>query len=178
MSRHRIVPERSRVWIDAHSNVHPIQSTTDGLEGFVDLDVDVDASGAPSAGPVAVGDNPTAKLSLPVAQLSSGNRFEDRELQKRIEARRYPTIDGALTSMKADGEPDRFVVTGELTFRGVTQSYEDSMTVTWVDPTTLKLNGEATFDIRDFGMEPPKILMLRVEPEVAVRVEIIAMRED
>ena len=31
--------------------------------------------------------------------------------------------------------------------------------------------------IRDFGMEPPRILMLRVEPEVVVRVEIVAVRE-
>jgi hypothetical protein len=34
--------------------------------------------------------------------------------------------------------------------------------------------GEHTFDIRDFGMDPPKILMFRVEPEVNVRVEIVA----
>jgi hypothetical protein len=33
------------------------------------------------------------------------------------------------------------------------------------------------FDVRDFGMEPPRMLFLRVEPEVAVRVEIIAERE-
>ncbi len=38
MTRYHIVPERSRVWIDARSNLHPIHSTTDGLEGFIDLD--------------------------------------------------------------------------------------------------------------------------------------------
>ena len=38
--------------------------------------------------------------------------------------------------------------------------------------------GESTFDIRDFGMEPPRILMLKVQPEVGVRVEIVAERED
>jgi hypothetical protein len=46
-----------------------------------------------------------------------------------------------------------------------------------VDDDTIRLNGESTFDIRDFGMEPPRILMLRVEPEVVVRVEIVAVRE-
>jgi hypothetical protein len=41
----------------------------------------------------------------------------------------------------------------------------------------LRLEGRSTFDIRDFGMDPPRILMLRVHPEVAVRVEIVAERE-
>ncbi len=39
MARYRIVPERSTVSINARSNVHPIHSTTTGLEGFVDLEV-------------------------------------------------------------------------------------------------------------------------------------------
>jgi hypothetical protein len=39
------------------------------------------------------------------------------------------------------------------------------------------LAGRSTFDIRDFGMEPPRILMLKVQPEVAVRVEIVAEKE-
>ena len=34
--------------------------------------------------------------------------------------------------------------------------------------------GESTFDVRDFGMEPPRILMLKVQPDVVVAVEIIA----
>jgi hypothetical protein len=47
-----------------------------------------------------------------------------------------------------------------------------------VDERTVRLSGQSTFDIRDFGMEPPRILMLRVEPVVAVRVEITAEQQD
>lgn len=173
MTRYRIVPERSRVWIDARSSVHPIHSTTDGLEGYVDLDGSDD-----DAGQLTVGENPAGKLSLRVDQLSSGNRFEDRELQKRIDARKFPTIDGVLTGMKpADDADDQYTVTGDLVFRGVSRSYADGMTLTRVDDRTVRLDGRSTFDIRDFGMEPPRILMLRVEPDVDVRVEIIAMKE-
>jgi polyisoprenoid-binding protein YceI len=160
------------VWIDARSNVHPIHSETDGLEGFIDLD-----SGDEDAGSVTVGENPTGQLSLAVANLKSGNQFEDRELQKRIDARRYPTISGELSAMKADGGSGQFHVSGELTFRGTTKSYEDRMTITKLDPTTIRLEGAATFDIRDFGMEPPKILMLRVQPDVSVRIELVATKE-
>jgi hypothetical protein len=34
--------------------------------------------------------------------------------------------------------------------------------------------GEHVFDIRDFGIKPPRILMLRVEPEVTVRIRLVA----
>ena len=60
----------------------------------------------------------------------------------------------------------------------MTNTYEDEITITQVDDRTLKLEGDHTFDIRDFGMDPPKILMLKVEPNVDVRVEIIAEQED
>jgi polyisoprenoid-binding protein YceI len=166
MALYTIIPERSRVWIDARSSVHPIHSTTDGLEGFVDLDADGDA----------VGPHPTAELSFPVSRLSSGNRLEDRELQKRIDARRYPTISGVLTGVVPGADDGRFLVRGDLTFRAVTRSVEDYMTLTVVDDHTIRLEGESTFDVRNFGMEPPRILMLRVEPDVKVRVEIFAER--
>ena len=39
MARYDIVPERSQVLIEATSNVHPINSRTDGFEGFVELEV-------------------------------------------------------------------------------------------------------------------------------------------
>jgi hypothetical protein len=166
MSRFDIVPERSQVWIDARSSVHPIHSQTDGLEGFVEL-----AIGEDGAVDVAAGAH--ARLSLPVEQLRSGNFLEERELKRRIDARRFPTIDGELSSLSRDGD-GAYLVEGTITFRGESRVYEAPMTIEMVDGQTLRLAGEATFDIRDFGMEPPRILMLRVEPEVTVRVEIIA----
>jgi polyisoprenoid-binding protein YceI len=168
MARYRIEPKRSRVWIDARSSLHPIKSTTDGLEGHIDLEI--------SDGVIDVGAGPAGRLSLPVGRLSSGNKLEDRELQKRIEARRYPTIDGVLTDIRtaADG---RYLVSGELTFRGIARQVRDEMTIEIVDDRTLHLAGRSRFDIRDFGMEPPRILMLKVEPRVDVRVDIVATRE-
>jgi hypothetical protein len=166
VARYTIIPERSRVWIDARSSVHPIHSTTDGLEGFVDLHAD-DA---------VVGPQPTAQLSFPVKRLSSGNRLEDRELHKRIDARRYPIISGVLTAVIPLADGGRFLVRGDLSFRGVTRSAEDYMTLTALDDHTIRLASESTFDVRDF-MEPPRILMLRVEPDVKLRVEIFAENE-
>jgi hypothetical protein len=170
VARYRIVPERSWVWIDARSTLHPIHSETDGLEGWLELDVH-------TAGWLNLAETPRGHLALPVGRLRSGNPLEDRELRRVIEARRYPTIDGDLAEVKETGVDGCYLVRGQITFRGVTRGYEDEMTLERLDRRTVRLAGAATFDVRDFGMEPPRILMLRVEPEVAVRVEIVAEQD-
>ena len=171
MARYAIVPERSQVWIDARSNVHPIHSATTGLEGFVELALD-------QTGAVDLAQSPGGRLSLGVASLKSGNRTEDRELQKRIDARRYPTIEGTLDSMVANGAVGSYQAKGTITFRGVSRPHEDQLTITLVDEDTLRLQGSSRFDIRDFGMQPPKLLLLKVEPEVEVGIEVFATKEE
>jgi hypothetical protein len=170
MPRYRIVPERSHFWIEGKSSVHPIRCSTDGLEGFVELAIVPD-------GGVDLAVRPVGKLSLTVERLSSGNRMEDRELYKRVDVRRHPTIEGVLETMDRSGEDGSYRVSGDVTFRGKARRYEDQMTIDVVDEQTIQLAGKSRFDIRDFGMEPPRMLMLRVEPEVEVRVEILAVRE-
>ena len=170
MTRYDIVPDRSTVWIEARSNVHPIQSTTSGLEGFVELDLG-------DAGNVDLDNAPAGRLSLDVERLKSGNRLEDREMQKRVDAKRYPRIEGVLDSMVGDGKDGSYRVSGDVTFRGVSQHHEDLMNISKVDERTIRLAGESRFDIREFGMDPPKVLMLRVEPVVDVRVEIFAVKD-
>jgi len=103
--------------------------------------------------------------------------MEDRELQKRIDGRRYPTIEGVLDKMERSGDDGSYDVSGEVTFRGVSRQVKDEMTIHALDDKTVQLAGKSRFDIRDFGMEPPRMLMLKVEPEVEVRVEIVAVAE-
>ncbi len=171
MTRYRIVPERSRVWIEARSSLHPIHSRSDGLEGWFDLDVR-------GTGRVNLAAAPSGHLELPVQKLRSGNPLEDRELKRRIDASRFPTITGDLTTMVRTGADGRYLVEGELTFMGVKRMYRDEMTIERVDDGTVRLGGQSTFDVRDHGLEPPRILMLRVEPMVRVRVEIVAEPAD
>lgn len=170
MARYQILPDRSRVWIAARSNVHPIHSSTEGLEGYVDIDLDGD-------GRLVVGAKPAGRLSLPVSRLRSGNRLEDGELQKRIDARRYPTIVGTLEAMRPAGQDGQYLASGEIIFRGVGRRHEDRVTLDPLDESRIQIAGSSRFDIREFGMDPPRMLMFRVEPEVDVRVEIVAEKE-
>jgi polyisoprenoid-binding protein YceI len=157
------------VWVEARSSLHPITAAGDGLEGWLDMEVDGDGVDLNAA--------PGGHLELPVAQLRSGSAHEDRELHRRIDARRYPTIEGDLTSMIVNRNGG-YIVEGDLMFMGRTQRCTDEMSVDIVEDGTIRLAGQSTFDIRDFGMEPPRVLMVRVDPHVVVRVEIVAARAE
>ena len=162
MARYRIVPERSHVRIGARSALHPLTIAADGLEGWIDL-------GTPPAG----------SLRLEVERLSCGRKLDDIELRRRIDARRFPTIDGELTGVElVEGGGSAYEVSGNLTFHGVTRSYKDEMVVEAVDVTTVRLTGRSRFDMRDFGVAPPRVLFVRFEPQVDVEVEIVATEEE
>ena len=171
MSRYQIDPERSHLWIDARSNVHPIHASTDGLEGYLDIELVPDGGVDLKAGP-------SGKLSLSVDRIRSGHRMEDRELHKRIDSRRFPTIVGVLNAMEPSVDGRGCRARGDITFRGVTRSYEDLVNISRIDDRTIQLDGTLRIDIRQFGMEPPHVLMARVQPEVDVRVEIVAVQEE
>jgi hypothetical protein len=155
------------VEIYARSNVHPIEVRTEGVAGALDLEVN-------ETGRVTVASNPAGRIALAVERLRSGNPLQDRELRRRIDARHHPAIVGELAGLHETETSGRYSVRGDLMFRGATRACEDEMVFTMPDDRTIEMEGEATFDIRDFGMEPPRILMLKVEPEVRVRAHIVA----
>lgn len=161
MGSYRIDPDRSRVSIDARSSLHPIHTETIGLDGWLELKV--------NDGGIDDRADPRGHVQFPVDKLGSGNPLEDRELRRRIDAERFPTISGELETIKATDTSARYLVGGALTFRGVTRRYTDEITFETIEDETVTISGESVFDVRDFSMEPPRILMLKVEPEVTVR---------
>jgi hypothetical protein len=51
------------------------------------------------------------------------------------------------------------------------------MTIIVREGSAIELKGDYVFDIREFNMKPPSMLMLKVYPEVAVRVELYGTAE-
>jgi polyisoprenoid-binding protein YceI len=165
----RIDPHRSKVWIEARSSMHPIHGEAEGLEGSIEADL--------ADGQIKVIGVPKIQIELPVDKLQSGKKLEDAEMMRRIDARRYPTIKGQTTELKENGG-GRYRVLGDLTFHGVTRQVEGEVTISAPDERSLVIEGEQVFDIRDFGVQPPKILMLKVHPDVRVRVKVVAQQEN
>lgn len=159
--RYRIVPARSQLFAEARSSLHPIHVETTGFEGY--LSANVEDGQATLAVP--------ARIELAAERLKSGNALLDGELARRIELDKYPRVVGEVTEVTAQR------VKGELSFHGVTHAVEGRVTVRMLDDVTIEVEGELTIDMRDFGLNPPKILFLRVQPEVHVRARVIAIRE-
>jgi hypothetical protein len=157
--------ERSCVWINARSNLHPINTETRGLGGWVEVGLGSDGTIDPSA-PVS------GRLEVATDRLSSGNQLYDIELKRRIDARNHPLIIGELIGISPTPDPERHLVKGDLTFHGRTRTFEHEMRIRVLDGTSIELRGDYVFDIREFNMKPPSMLMLKVYPEIAVRIEL------
>lgn len=168
MPRYAVVPDRSHIWIDARSSLHPIHVEAAGLEGFLDVDVAPDGS-------LDLTDGCSGHLEVPVDALRSGIAIVDREAERRLESRRYPRILARLERLVAGPQDGRYGATGSITVRDRTQRYSGELSVVIEDAGTLRVTGERTFDIRTLGLEPPRLLLLKMQPEVAVRVNVLAV---
>jgi polyisoprenoid-binding protein YceI len=156
---------RSCVWVNARSRLHPINTETRGLAGWIEASVHAD-------GALDLSNAVTGRLDLSTERLSSGNKLYDRELKRRIDARRYPLIEGQIIRVTDGGTAGTYLVTGDLSFHGHTRTFEHEMTIHVHEGARIELKGEYVFDIREFNMEPPSMLMIKVYPQVAVRVEL------
>lgn len=168
MARFRISPQRSELWAEARSNIHPVRVNTSGLEGVVEAELGGDQ---PRLGP------PTY-VEVDTERLRSGNGLVDGELQRRLDSRKFPRIRGELTSSVPGNGTGTSRLTGQLTLHGVTCSLEVVVTVRQLDPRTLEIEGGRTIDMRDFGLPPPSFLMFKMQPDVQVRARLVAERED
>jgi polyisoprenoid-binding protein YceI len=169
VSRYRIVPERSRIWVEATSSLHPIRAETTGLKGYLDADI-VDGR-ITGATPV------TGRVELDADRLRTGNGLYDHEIERRLEVRKYPVIRGTVRAVQPAADGQRHRVSGELEFHGVVRPVEGEVRLRAVDDRTLEIEGERSFDLRDHGLEPPRFLMLKVHPDVRVRGLVVAERE-
>lgn len=164
--RYDLVPDRSVVLIEARSSVGPISFGAVGLTGHVEAVLEGAAISASTA--------PSAEVAIEVGGLRSGNSLYDAELLNRIDARQFPTASVLLADCRPSGPGGRFRVTGALTFHGVTRTAEGTVHAV-VDPDgRLVVTGEQVFDIRDFAVPSPTVLMLRIYPDIRVRLHVEA----
>jgi hypothetical protein len=174
VGRYEAVPGRSQVVIDARSSVHPIQVQT-AVDGF--LVVELDSDGRVVAGAPVAGD-----VSVDVADLRSGNPLVDRETRRRLDPRRYPRIVGSLTSLVPGAGASGagvgvYEAEGTIDFYGAVRAVAGSVTLA-VDGDEVTVEGRQRFDVRDWGLEPPQLLMLRVHPVVEVQLRMVLRRSE
>jgi hypothetical protein len=158
----------SLLTFDARSTLHTVHGKTTALEGFIDV--------SRGAGDTLVLDPlPVMRISFAVEQLRSGNTMMDREMWKLIDSKRFPRITAELRSLQASPTPGHYVAGGDVTLAGRTKRYEGEMTFAWNGDDAV-LDGALEVDIRDFGLIPPTILIIKVNPVVKVQLHLVAKR--
>jgi hypothetical protein len=170
LSRFRVVPDRSVVLIEARSSVGPMRFGAIGLTGYVDALV--------RDGEICTDVQPTGHLEVALGALSSGNSLYDAELLRRVDARRFPRVTLDLTESTPLSNADRFRLSAEVTFHGVTRPLFGTVDVSLPSKHKLVVTGEQAFDIRDFEIASPTVLMLRIYPDVRVNLHVEAEREE
>ena len=168
-ARFRLVHDRSAVLVEVRSTVGPLSFGAIGVDGSV--------LAAVTDGAIRTDASPLARLEIDVARLSSGNRLYDAELLRRIDARRFPTATVELDRCATTRPGGHYRLEGRLTFHGVTRPASGTVRVEAAADGRLVIAGEQVFDIRDFAVTSPTVLMLRIYPDVRVRLHVEAVPE-
>lgn len=168
--RFRLSPERSVALIEVRSTVGPISFGAIGVTGYIEACVWDEV--------VHIDTQPSAHVEIAVDGLRSGNGLYDAELLRRIDARRFPLAVLDLTECMASGDAGRHRLGGELNFHGITRPVQGTVNVEVISDTRLVVTGEQVFDIRDFDVPSPTVLMLRIYPDVRVHLHVEADLEE
>lgn len=162
------VSDRSTVIVGARSTMGPIAFETRSIQGTIRASV-VDDD-------VELEPKPDVSIDVDLSELRSGNDLYDAEIRRRIDVRRFPACHLELRAADRVG-PGRYSIAGEMTFHDITRAVLGSVQVT-VDDDRLIVVGEKTFDIREFDIPPPTILMLKIYPDVQVQLFLEAVATD
>ena len=152
----------SRVELHARSTLHPIRATTHDVSG--------EAVGELRRGATVIDGVATGFVEVPLRALHSWNPIEDFEMRRAVEARTYPALRFELLRMC--GGPERYDVRGAMIAHGVRREFDAEVGVN-LDGGWLTVDGDYTFDVREFGITPPHMLGIRVEPDVRVVAHLV-----
>jgi PadR family transcriptional regulator PadR len=161
--RYTVVQDQSAIMIRARSNVGAIEFGTTALRGSITAElrdgVVLSAHG---------------RVEVEVASLTSGNSLYDAELRRRVDARTFPHAAVELEEAWPLGVEGRMEVVGQLTFHGVGVKLDGAVGVTVVNEDRLVVTGDRVIDIREFQVEAPTLMMLRIYPDVQVLLHLEA----
>ena len=167
MTRYSIVSHRSRVAVEVLSTLQRLELTSSEITGEI---------GAERSDGMLVPTGVTGSLSVPSTSLSSGHWLIDRDVRSMFETRKFPEISGELIEIKTADGTGNYWVRGNLSLHGVTREVSGRATVVELTDHHAVFEGAMTLDYTLFNLVPPKLLMLKVEPEVEISGRVYAER--
>jgi hypothetical protein len=166
----RYVLSAADSWLsfEARTTLHAVKGRTGVLAGFIDARFDED-------GAIQMVPQPAMHVECAVEQLKSGNPMQDREMWKMIDSTRFPRIGADLLELRSNGSRGSYAASGNVTVAGRSRRYDGSVTIGFASE-VVTVDGDLSVDIRDFGLRPPSLLLLKVDPIVKARLHMIAKK--
>lgn len=168
LARYAVSPAESTLTVDARTTLHAVRATASGLTGYITAAWD-------TGGSLTLAPAPVMHVEFPIDQVRSGNSLQDREMRKLVDANRFPKVSADLRSLELLSAPSRYKAHGEITLVGRSRNYGGEFTIVR-DDESLIVDGELGVDIRDFGLKPPSLLMLKVDPSLRIRLRLVARK--
>jgi polyisoprenoid-binding protein YceI len=101
-------------------------------------------------------DDASLDLQLQADSVATGSGLRDKEVKGKnfFDVKQYPQIHFVSKTITPDGGPDptKFLMNAELTLRGITQLVSVALSVHPSEKGHQLIDGEFTFNRRDFGM--------------------------
>jgi len=111
------------------------------------------------------------KVSAAISSFDSKNSSRDSHAMEMVNAMKYPTVDFSSTGVKPEG--DGYIVSGNLTFHGITRPVSFHVT-----PKTaagkVEILGEFAVKLSDFKVERPSLLFVPTEDKLTIRFDLFA----
>lgn len=110
-------------------------------------------------------------VSAKVADFDSQNSSRDSHALEVLEALKYPKVTFVSTSITSVGK-DKFTVTGNLTFHGITKSVSFDVKQT---KTSSKIIAEGTFSVlmTDYKIERPSLMFIPTDDKMDIELYMV-----
>ena len=154
--------ESGRVLVTAKSAIHDTKTVWSKVSGTVSVDPE-----APDAGA-------EAEVTVDMREFDAGDRLKNWKLKSDLDPDRWPTATFRLTGLTVESRtPLRATASGTLAWHGretqVRANGEGRL-----DAEGVQANATFDLDVTTLGVQPPKILFLKVESVVRVEVTLSA----
>jgi hypothetical protein len=167
-ARYAVSSSESALTFQARSTLHAVHGKATGLSGYIEAAWNPDGT---------LAEQPATKMHVdfPVEGLNSGNSIQDREMWKMIDSKRFPRIAADLRDIRPAATPGWYAARGDITLAGRSRMYDGEIALAH-DGDRVTIDGELIVDIRDFGLKAPNLLIVKVDPTINVRLQLIATK--
>ena len=111
------------------------------------------------------------KVSAAISSFDSKNSSRDSHAMEMVQAMKYPNVEFASTAVKPEG--DGYLVSGNLTFHGVTRPVGFHVTPKFAGG-KVEIIGEFAVKLSDFKVERPSLLFVPTEDRLTIRFDLFS----